>query len=162
MWLILGFYVKLQTVKIPLASRHSSPCPPPSQVGSRGTFPVQVQPAGQRQRSSGEVVAEKTHRGLLPPRGPGRTQGLLQVPELAPPTHSRERAGGEVMPDEGIRVKSEPRGGPVGGERSAQVIVGTLLPVWNVGSNDQGRELLHKTWKVLGSDVILFKVSLTE
>lgn len=70
---------------------HSSPCPPPTQVGSRGTFQVQVQPAGQCQRSAGEVVAEETHRGVLPSREPGRTQGLLPVQELAPPTHTTKQ-----------------------------------------------------------------------
>ncbi|XP_076615187.1 lipase maturation factor 1 isoform X3 [Chaetodon auriga] len=62
-----------------------------SQVGSRGTFQVQVQPAGQHQRSAGEVVAEETHRALLPSRGPGSTQGLLPVQELAPPAHTNKQ-----------------------------------------------------------------------
>jgi len=58
-----------------------------SQVGSRRTFPLQVQPAGLCQCSTGQVVAEKTHRSLLPFCGPGGTPGILPVQELASPTH---------------------------------------------------------------------------
>lgn len=79
--------------KIPLfhAKLNSSLCLHPCQVGSRGTFQIQVQPAGQFQRSTGQVVAEKTHWSLLPSRGPGRTQRLLSVQELATPTHTTEQ-----------------------------------------------------------------------
>lgn len=82
----LGFKIPLSHAKL-----NSSPCLHPCQVGSRGTFQIQVQPAGQFQRSAGQVVAEKTHRSLLPPRGPGRTQRLLSVQELATPTHTTEQ-----------------------------------------------------------------------
>lgn len=56
-------------------------------------------------------MAEKTDRALLPPRGPGRTQGLLSVQELAPPTFTTQqelkqrgnpqglRFGGQTPPD---------------------------------------------------------------
>lgn len=82
----LGFKISLFHAKL-----NSSLCLHPCQVGSGWTFQVQVQPAGQFQRSAGQVVAEKTHRSLLPSRGPGRTQRLLSVQELATPTHTTEQ-----------------------------------------------------------------------
>lgn len=65
-----------------------SPLP---QVGSWGTFQVQIQSAREQQRSTGEVVAEETHRRLLPPSKPGGAKGLLPVPELAPPPHTPQQ-----------------------------------------------------------------------
>lgn len=61
------------------------------QVGSGRTFQVQVQPARQCQRSTGQVVAEETHRSLLPSCEPGRTQGLLPIQELAPSAFTAEQ-----------------------------------------------------------------------
>ena len=79
----LGFTIALFHVKLNFCL-----CLLPCQVGSRGAFQIQVQPAGQFQRSAGQVVAEKTHWCLLPSRGPGRTQRLLSVQELATSTHT--------------------------------------------------------------------------
>lgn len=66
----------------------NSPLP---QVGPGGTFQVQIQSAWQQQCSTGEVVAEKTHRSLLSSSKSGRAKGLLPVPELAPPPHTPQQ-----------------------------------------------------------------------
>lgn len=64
---------------------------PLPQVGPGRTFQVQIQSAGQQQCSTGEVVAEKTHRRLLPSSKSGGAKGLLPVPELASPPHTPQQ-----------------------------------------------------------------------